>query len=1087
MAATGRSFCAGRTSFGVRLEKIGDQVWTGPDCAGDKKKSLKKLARGSRGTLFEGGGVTGRTQDGAAESEGLEISEPGRGIARECNEPERFEDGSSQSLVRITDDIVGPSQLDGRIGDSSHTADDEEREQLMNVGKKVSRGGRGRGKGRGRGVKADGDSEEFNDSMICGRGRRGRARGRGRSAEGADFEETNDSVGNNSGRGRRGRGRGRGRGTKRGGEVAEETNEAIQNDSSRERRGRGKGRGRVRETTEPGCVVELPSSASKRGGEDIAGQQKDLNGEERDYTLNAVAPVTDSMTELLRMRGQIHRIRGGNHKSSGRRGRKKELMLGTDGHQAAGSFATEESDSDLSGCLLEAGPNSSRDVQGRKNLEGHSTQAKESELKTAGDITGKKHGAGERALLALEYENDERKRNFSPDMEEMLRIWLSEIKIHSYVTKAINTLLSFNPSMLLKEIIVSYRDDVSSGPRTLLALLLMPSCFALAATSPELRLKLDGSNASSQDHAPTLKLPLFKSATIPAPGHVQDDSARSCKDILLHIGGPVWALDWCPQRPGWMYTEAKKKEFLAVAAHPVSSPYNKMGTCLNGKGLIQIWALDLKEYDSEDEEKMRSEKSRKGKSTRGRSAGSGKVAGRGVGRGRGRGKVKGTVGGCNEDLTARDQDAGTQEPLVLKWHEDSPEEQPSAQMVLGLTHEGLVTWDAKWQPVAEEKIALQERESMRLGFLAAVLGNGSLQVIPVSVEWSTWDSHDRLLVGFHDASVGVWEFVPDFPATETRPLMLFQADALPLRSVAWAPEGSGPQGRHLIVTAGHSGWVKFWDLRSLLMSMDDGTLRLLGIVNASSLTPTTGQPWRGTHAQGLQCYLCSSFAIWSVQVSRATGLVAYGGANGSVLQFQLTQKAVLKEGARAREPHFLCGAFEANSEDGPLTLLSAKTIEPVQMKKSSTEWSSTPTSKRNFLASCSLDPESGDVGQAATNSEDALVSKPKRAKGIAATGTISQVNRHRDAQMNSLRRNSDSSELVVANISNAERGGEQSAPQADVHSISTGPLSGERFPCRNIAVHRVRWNCNYPKRQWLAYGGAAGLVRCQQVYSLSKK
>ncbi|KAG6554196.1 hypothetical protein Mapa_004112 [Marchantia paleacea] len=1085
---------------------------------GEKKNSLKTQARGSRGTLCERGGVTGRMQDGATESEGLEFSEPGGETAREDSELERFEDGCSLPLM-CTTGIAGPSQLDVRIGNSSHTADSEKREQLVNVGKKVSRGGRGRGKGRGRGGKADGDTEGINDSIenYSGRGRRGRARGRGSNAKGADFEETNDSIGNNSGRGRRGRARGRGRGSKTGGVVAEETNELIHNDSSRERRGRGKGRGRVRETTEPGCDVELLSCASKHGGEDISAQQSNPFGDERDYSLNAVAPVTEalnSMTELPRMRSQILRIRGGNYKPPGKRGREKDLNWGTEGYQAACSSATEESDSDLSGCLLEAGPNSSRDGQDRMNIEGHSTEAKEADLKTAGDTIRKTHGAGKRSLLALEFEKGDRVRNMSPVMEEMIRIWLSEIKIHSDW-----------------------------------------SLFAqLAATSPELRLKLDGSNVSSQDYAPTLKLPLFKSAKIAASGPAQEDSPRSCKDILLHIGGPVWALDWCPQRPGWMYTGANKKEFLAVAAHPVSAPYNKMGTCLNGKGLIQIWALDLKDYDSEDEENMSSGKSRNGKSTRGRSAGSGKVAGRGVGRGRGRGKVKKPVGGFIVDLTARYQDAGTLEPLVLKWHEDWPEEQPLAQMVLGLTHEGLVTWDAKWQPVGEEKIALQERESLRLGFLAAVLGNGSLQVydvpmpsifskttvssceeplivsiepvfkcsslqkrgyksIPVSLEWSTWDPHDRLLVGFHDASVGVWKFVPDFPATETRPLMFFQADALPLRSVAWAPEGSGPQGRHLIVTAGHSGWVKFWDLRdifrpiwdlqtsrccissmdwlshprSLLMSMDDGTLRLLGIQNASSLTPATGQPWRGTHAQGLQCYLCSSFAIWSVQVSRATGLVAYGGANGSVLQFQLTEKAVLKEGARAREPHFLCGAFEANSEDGPLTLLSAKTSEPVQMKKSSTEWSSTPTSKRNFLASCSLDPESGDVGQVGSNSENALVPKPKRAKGIAATGTICQVNRHRDAQMNSLRRNSDSTELVVANISNSERGGEQSAPQADVHSIPTGPLSGERFPCRNIAVHRVRWNCNYPKRQWLAYGGAAGLVRCQQVYSLLKK
>lgn len=56
------------------------------------------------------------------------------------------------------------------------------------------------------------------------------------------------------------------------------------------------------------------------------------------------------------------------------------------------------------------------------------------------------------------------------------------------------------------------------------------------------------------------------------------------------------------------------------------------------------------------------------------------------------------------------------------------------KMVLGIAHEGEVTWDAKWRPVADAGVAsqsnegLSERECMRLGFLAVTLGDGSVQV-----------------------------------------------------------------------------------------------------------------------------------------------------------------------------------------------------------------------------------------------------------------------------------------------------------------------------------------------------------------------
>lgn len=39
----------------------------------------------------------------------------------------------------------------------------------------------------------------------------------------------------------------------------------------------------------------------------------------------------------------------------------------------------------------------------------------------------------------------------------------------------------------------------------------------------------------------------------------------------------------------------------------------------------------------------------------------------------------------------------------------------------------------------------------------------------------------------------------------------------------------------------------------------------------------------------------------------------------------------------------------------------------------------------------------------------------------------------------------------------------------------------EAFPPKLVAMHRVRWNMNKGSEKWLCYGGAAGLVRCQEI------
>ena len=57
------------------------------------------------------------------------------------------------------------------------------------------------------------------------------------------------------------------------------------------------------------------------------------------------------------------------------------------------------------------------------------------------------------------------------------------------------------------------------------------------------------------------------------------------------------------------------------------------------------------------------------------------------------------------------------------------------------------------------------------------------------------------------------------------------------------------------------------------MSYDDGELRMLSLWNVANDVLVTGEPSATMKQAGLHSYSCSNFAIWSVQVSRATGTI----------------------------------------------------------------------------------------------------------------------------------------------------------------------------------------------------------------------
>ncbi|KAK1288875.1 hypothetical protein QJS10_CPB19g00362 [Acorus calamus] len=368
---------------------------------------------------------------------------------------------------------------------------------------------------------------------------------------------------------------------------------------------------------------------------------------------------------------------------------------------------------------------------------------------------------------------------------------------------------------------------------------------------------------------------------------------------------------------------------------------------------------------------------------------------------------------------------------------------------------------------------------------------GGRQSIPLVIEWSPSAPHDLILAGCHDGTVALWKFSTLGAPQDTRPLLCFTADTAPIRSVGWAPDESDPESANLIATAGHSG-LKFWDLRDpyhplwdisfvrriilsldwlpdpkcLLVAFDDGSLRILSLRRAANDVAVTGEPFDGTQQQGLHSNYCWPFAIWSIQASRLTGLVAYCTSDGFTLQFQLTTKAVEKDPQRNRAPHFVCGSLTEN--DGNLALSIPLPGMPFPMQPSLSKW---------------WEDGSSNQGRKIKNQvTDSLCGDDEAPSPLQELEDSSQ-NHDKNAgpRMKTDQEKNHDTDRGRAQANLVGEGGEKDGACDTENNFHRFRV----FPPKMAAMHKVRWNMNKGSERWLCYGGAAGLIRCQKIQSPS--
>lgn len=426
------------------------------------------------------------------------------------------------------------------------------------------------------------------------------------------------------------------------------------------------------------------------------------------------------------------------------------------------------------------------------------------------------------------------------------------------------------------------------------------------------------------------------------------------------------------------------------------------------------------------------------------------------------------------------------------------------RMVLCLAHNGKVAWDLKWRPS-------NVYDKHRMGYLAVLLGNGALEVwevpfpktveaiysrcqkegtdprfikmepvfrcsalkcgdrqsIPIALEWSSSSPYDMIVVGCHDGVVALWKFHSTGSSINTKPFLCFSADTVPIRALSWAPAESNSESSNVIITASNKG-LKFWDIRDpfhplwdfplkriiysvdwvkdpscVVAAIDDGSIRFLSLATTSNDVPVTGTPFVGAAMKGYHSYSCSSFPIWSIQASRLPGFIAYCTADGTALYFQLTARAVEKDPTRNRAPHFLSGSL--NEEESTLTVFTPLPNTPFAMTRSTHE----------------------------SASRNELFNRPNQEKrGLSCDDEIEMELEMDDTMV--AQKSKQAAKLRLRPCS------ENNSKAEEVVQGEEDKFEGS-FPPKIVAMHKVRWNLNQGSENWLCFGGAAGILRCQEI------
>ncbi|NXN29249.1 TF3C2 factor, partial [Nycticryphes semicollaris] len=268
------------------------------------------------------------------------------------------------------------------------------------------------------------------------------------------------------------------------------------------------------------------------------------------------------------------------------------------------------------------------------------------------------------------------------------------------------------------------------------------------------------------------------------------------RDMSFFVGGPVWAMEWCPSPEG-----SAAAQYVAIYCHGSMEETHSVAGLRGGPALLQLWGLGTLQPEQ----------------------GSADVAGLAY--------AIATDHGCVWDMKFCPSGA---------WELPTAPREPPQMSRLGLLavafSDGKVLVYALPHPGAlrcAKDTQVKGRKSRATGqghrhhpTCIATLQVGSVQAGSVSecgqcfsLSWMPSKPHHHLAAGFYDGTVALWNLLtksllqcvhqPD-GSLKLYPFRCFLAHDHAVRSIEWCKADS-----NFLVTAGSDRKIKFWDLRRL--------------------------------------------------------------------------------------------------------------------------------------------------------------------------------------------------------------------------------------------------------------------------------
>ncbi|XP_028296472.1 general transcription factor 3C polypeptide 2 [Gouania willdenowi] len=263
-------------------------------------------------------------------------------------------------------------------------------------------------------------------------------------------------------------------------------------------------------------------------------------------------------------------------------------------------------------------------------------------------------------------------------------------------------------------------------------------------------------------------------------------------DMMLFVGGPVWALEWCPTPDG-----RSAPQYVALAAHRGMDELHNIKDTYSGPGLVQLWDVGELDYNSRPQQTSSMSYSLV--------------------------LEHGFVwqlkfcpsGGWESPLTPR------QDPLLPRLALLAVATSNGEVGVYSLPHPHAVH-ASKPRPSGNKGGGPSVYKAapvltLKLGSLKAPRQQRSGMIL--SLDWLPMKPHDVLAAGFYDGTVALWNLSAKSPLLRVRdpkhrvtllPYRCFLAHDQAVRGLTFCPASS-----HLLATAGEDRYVKMWDLGRL--------------------------------------------------------------------------------------------------------------------------------------------------------------------------------------------------------------------------------------------------------------------------------